>query len=151
MKSVYAIESPLGILYAEEEGGRVTALHLPGLPHPAPAGNPQTNLAAELGEYFAGKRKAFDVPISQGGPAFFQKALDAARAIPYGATVTYAELAASAGNPAAVRAAGQAMARNPLPILIPCHRVLYSHGKRQQYAGGPKMKQFLLDLENRNK
>lgn len=150
MKSVYAIESPLGVFYAEEQDGQAIALHLPGLPHPLSDGAPQTNLARELGEYFSGKRREFTVPIKLSGPAFFQRALRSALAIPYGGTVTYAALAAAAGSGKAVRAAGQAMAKNPLPVLIPCHRVLYSQGKKQQYAGGPEMKAFLLELEKRN-
>lgn len=150
MKSVYRIGSPVGDLYAVEEDGKVLELLLPNAAPPALQGKPQTNLAAELDEYFAGKRKTFTVPLSYSAAAFMQKALDAACGIPYGHTVTYAGLAALAGRPGASRAAGQAMARNPLPILIPCHRVLYSHGKKQNYGGGPEMKEFLLDLEKRN-
>ncbi len=151
MKSIYSIHTPLGMLHAEEEDGRVTAVHLPGLPHPAPEGKPQTDLARELDEYFAGKRKHFDVPLGFDGAPFQMKALLAARTVPYGGTTTYAALAAAAGNPRAARAAGRAMATNPLPILIPCHRVLYSNGKKQQYAGGPEMKDFLLALEQRHR
>lgn len=150
MKSVYAIETPIGIMTAEEEDGRVTALHLPSLPHPPHEGAPQTDLARELQEYFSGNRKVFEVPFSIGGETFMHKALKAALAVPYGSKTTYTALAAAAGNPKAVRAAGQAMARNPLPILVPCHRVLYSSGKKQQYAGGPEMKVFLLELERKH-
>jgi methylated-DNA-[protein]-cysteine S-methyltransferase len=150
MKSVYAINTPIGVLHAIEEDGKVMRL-LPGLAAPALQGEPQTDLAQQLREYFDGNRKVFSVPISLVAPAFHQSALQAALAIPYGTTVTYAGLAAAAGNPRASRAAGQAMATNPLPILIPCHRVLYSHGKKQSYLGGPEMKEFLLDLEKRNR
>lgn len=150
MRSVYAIETPVGKMHAVEEDGRVVELLLPNAAPPATQGVPQTNLTRELAEYFAGSRKTFTVPLSYRCAAFMQKALEAALAIPYGQTVTYAALAALAGSPAASRAAGQAMARNPLPILIPCHRVLYSHGKKQNYGGGPEMKEFLLNLEKRN-
>lgn len=151
MRTVYAIDTPLGRMHAEEEEGRVVALHLPGLPAPAPQGEPQTELKRELEEYFEGKRKAFDVPFSFEAPPFLQKVLKAAQEIPYGSTATYAELAAKAGSPKASRAAGRAMATNPLPILIPCHRAVYTHGKKQQYAGGPEMKDYLLELEKRHK
>lgn len=151
MKSVYTIDTPLGLLHAMEEDGRVTAVYLPGLPHPAPEGKPQTDLARELGEYFTGKRKHFDVPLGFDGAPFQMKALLAARTVPYGGTTTYAALAAAAGNPRAARAAGRAMATNPLPILIPCHRVLYSSGKKQKYAGGPEMKNWILELEKKFK
>ena len=150
MKSVYAIHTSLGAMHAEEEDGKVVRLFLPGFAPPACTGSPQTDLARELAEYFAGKRKSFDVPLTIDGPAFYKSLWQATLALPYGKTATYAQLACSAGNPKASRAAGQAMATNPLPILIPCHRVVYSHGKRQSYLGGAEMKEFLLDLEKGN-
>jgi methylated-DNA-[protein]-cysteine S-methyltransferase len=150
MKSAYAIETPLGTMHAVEESGRVVRLLLPGEPPPAPEGIPQTELARELAEYFAGKRKAFGVPVAHSGPSFFQAVRDAALAIPYGRTVSYAQLAVMAGRPKAFRAVGQALAANPLPILIPCHRVVYSIWKKHSYRGGAEMKAFLLDLEKNN-
>jgi methylated-DNA-[protein]-cysteine S-methyltransferase len=147
MRSIYAIYTPLGEMNAVEEEGKVVRLFLPGFTPPAPEGRPQTRLALELAEYFAGRRKSFDVPLAFKGPAFFMRAWQAALAIPYGQTATYTELASEAGNPKASRAAGRAMAANPLPILIPCHRVIYAHGTQQQYQGGVEMKEFLLDLE----
>lgn len=151
MKSIYVIETPLGTMHAIEEDGKVVRLLLPGFPPPALTGKPQTNLAAELNEFFSGTRKVFTVPMAAEGPAFHKAAWAAALSIPYGTTVTYAELAASSGHPGAARAAGQAMAKNPLPLLIPCHRVVYSQGKKQSYLGGAEMKEFLLGLEKDNK
>jgi methylated-DNA-[protein]-cysteine S-methyltransferase len=150
MKPVYAIPTPLGTMHAIEENGKVIRLLLPGFAAPALEGSPQTNLAQELTEYFEGKRNTFSVPISVEGTVFFQRLWQAALAIPYGRTITYGELASAAGRPEASRAAGQAMASNPLPILIPCHRVVYSHGKTQSYLGGAEMKEFLLSLEKGN-
>jgi O-6-methylguanine DNA methyltransferase len=150
MKSVYPIETPVGRMHAVEEDGKVVRLLLPGFAPPALVGSPQTNLARELEEYFEGKRKAFSVAYVVEGSAFFERLWKAALAVPYGKTATYAELASAAGNPKAARAAGGAMAANPLPILIPCHRIVYSHGKRQQYQGGEAMKEYLLEIERRS-
>lgn len=147
MRSVYAIETLLGVMHAIEEDGKVVRLLLPGITAPPTEGRPQTGLKNELNEYLAGRRKTFSVPFTADGPAFHKAAWDAALAIPYGSTVTYHKLAADAGHPLAARAAGQAMAKNPLPILLPCHRVVYAHGKKQSYLGGAEMKEFLLGLE----
>lgn len=108
-----------------------------------------TNKAStQLQQYFSGKRKSFDFPIeAQGTP--FQKAVWASVAkIPYGETRSYKEIAASVGNERATRAVGMANNKNPLPIVVPCHRVIGANGKPVGYAGGLKIKQFLLDLEN---
>jgi methylated-DNA-[protein]-cysteine S-methyltransferase len=150
MKSVYAIETPIGTLHAAEENGRVVRLYLPNATAPAPEGSPQTALARELAEYFAGERKNFSVPVSPEGPEFHRHVWRALLEVPYGRTTTYAGLAAAAGNSKAARAAGRAMAENPLPIIIPCHRAVYAHGKKQRYGGGAEMKEYLLDLESRN-
>jgi methylated-DNA-[protein]-cysteine S-methyltransferase len=150
MQVIYTIESPIGLFTAVEEDGKVVRLILPGIPAPEPCGTPQTDLAAQLGGYFSGDLKGFTVPVKAEGSPFFRAVWQAAQSIPYGGTVTYGELAARAGRPRAIRACGQAMARNPLPLVIPCHRVIYSHGKKQSYLGGEKMKLFLLGLEAKN-
>lgn len=151
MQAIYAIETSLGTFHAMEEDGVVTNLLLPNQKAPAPQGQPRTNLAAELSEYLAGKRKVFTVTMQPLGPTFHRAVWEALMAVPYGETLTYAELAANAGKPGAARAAGQAVAKNPLPVLIPCHRVVYAHGKKQNYQGGAGMKEFLLKLEKDNK
>jgi methylated-DNA-[protein]-cysteine S-methyltransferase len=112
-------------------------------PHPA-----VEQARRELDAYFAGRLRAFTVPLDRRLSSGFRRAaLDAIAAIPYGATATYAEVAARAGNPRAVRAAGSACATNPIPLIVPCHRVLRSDGTVGGYGGGAEMKRALLDLE----
>jgi methylated-DNA-[protein]-cysteine S-methyltransferase len=103
----------------------------------------------ELEEYFEGNRHEFDVPVdwSLTSPGFRSRALHAVARIPYGRTKTYAEIAKSAGNPRAFRAAGTACGHNPIPLIVPCHRVVQSGGGIGNYGGGPEMKRALLDLE----
>jgi methylated-DNA-[protein]-cysteine S-methyltransferase len=104
----------------------------------------------QLQEYFEGKRQAFDISIDLSGfPAFQQAALRATLAIPYGQTATYAEIAMAIGHPGSARAVGGAEASNPIPIVIPCHRVVGSDGKLHGYGGpgGISLKAKLLDLE----
>jgi methylated-DNA-[protein]-cysteine S-methyltransferase len=102
----------------------------------------------ELDEYFDGRRHRFDVPLDWTlAKAFRLKVLEATARIPYGQTSSYREVASVAGSPNAVRAAGSALATNPLPILVPCHRVLRSDGTLGQYLGGPAAKTQLLTLE----
>ncbi len=101
----------------------------------------------QLQEYFDGNRKKFDIPLDLIAPPFYKKALKAVYTIPYGKTVSYRDVAAMAGNPKAARAAGSANANNPIPIIIPCHRVLDSGGGLGGYGGGLDIKKFLLKLE----
>jgi methylated-DNA-[protein]-cysteine S-methyltransferase len=103
----------------------------------------------ELEAYFEGKRDHFDVPVDwELTPAGFRnRALHAVARIPYGKTKTYAEIAKAAGNPRAFRAAGTACGRNPIPLIVPCHRVVQSGGGIGNYGGGSEMKRALLDLE----
>jgi methylated-DNA-[protein]-cysteine S-methyltransferase len=103
----------------------------------------------ELDEYFAGHRRTFDVPLDWSlTRAFRREVLVATAAIPYGRTSSYRGVATAAGSPNAVRAAGSALATNPIPILVPCHRVLRSDGGLGQYRGGTEAKQRLLALES---
>lgn len=104
----------------------------------------------QLKEYFAGERTEFNLPLQQEGTAFQQKVWNELLNIPHGQSITYQELAARAGNPKAYRAAGSANGKNAIFIIVPCHRVVQSGGKTGGYAYGTEMKQFLLDLENRN-
>ncbi|HEX3359883.1 MAG TPA: methylated-DNA--[protein]-cysteine S-methyltransferase [Solirubrobacterales bacterium] len=104
----------------------------------------------ELDDYFAGRRHAFELPIDwQLSRGFLLRARQGIAAIPYGETRTYTDLARAAGNERAVRAAGSACSRNPIPLIVPCHRVLRSDGSLGGYAGGLEMKQRLLELERR--
>lgn len=101
----------------------------------------------ELQEYFAGTRRSFTVPLRLRGTPFQQQVWELVRRIPYGATRTYGALAASLGTKTLCRAVGLANGANPLPILVPCHRVIGQHGALTGYGGGIALKQYLLRLE----
>jgi len=104
--------------------------------------------ARELGEYFAGRRRSFDLPLDWRLSAGFRRAvLGHLTEIGYGHTASYAAVARLAGNPTAIRAAASACAANPLPVVVPCHRVIYSDGRIGRYLGGPDAKRTLLTLE----
>ena len=104
--------------------------------------------ARELEEYFAGRRRIFDLPLDlRLATGFRRTVLDHLPEIGYGTTASYAAVAAAAGSPRAVRAVGTACATNPLPVIVPCHRVVRSDGTLGQYAGGVEAKRTLLDLE----
>ncbi len=105
-------------------------------------------VATELDEYFAGRRRVFDVPVDlRLATGFRLGVLHHLPQIGYGQTESYAEVARAAGSPRAVRAVGTACALNPVPLVVPCHRVVRSDGSIGQYAGGPEVKQMLLNLE----
>ena len=103
----------------------------------------------QLDEYFAGTRREFDLPLAPDGTPFQLRVWQALQTIPYGGTWSYRELAAAVGNVQAVRAVGLANGRNPLPIVIPCHRVIGSDGSLTGYGGGLPTKRSLLALEHR--
>jgi len=101
----------------------------------------------QLTEYFAGERREFDLPLKLSGTEFQMSVLHALQHIPYGETTSYAEIAERIGRPKAVRAVGAANGRNPLPIIVPCHRVIGSHGELTGFGGGLDTKEALLRLE----
>ena len=104
--------------------------------------------AHQLDEYFAGKRRAFSVPVDlQLAHGFRRSVLEHLRRIPYGVTESYAAVARAAGNPSAVRAAASACSHNPIPLVVPCHRVVRSDGTTGEYLGGPEAKRALLAME----
>jgi methylated-DNA-[protein]-cysteine S-methyltransferase len=103
--------------------------------------------AIQLEQYFAGERTEFDLDLELDGTPFERRVWDEVRAIPYGQTATYAEIARRIGRPDACRAVGRANGRNPLAVIVPCHRVVGSGGSLTGYAGGIEMKRALLDLE----
>ncbi len=110
------------------------------------------DLRRELDEYFDGKRALFSAAIDWLLVSGFQRAvLDATQRLPYGSTVNYGEIASAAGNPKAVRAAGTALGKNPVPIVIPCHRILRADGSLGGYLGGVEAKKALLDSERAHK
>lgn len=150
--------SPVGplLLVGEREGTgvRLTALHLGDeWDLPAPGAGWEEDPAAfaevrrQLAEYFAGRRTAFDLPLAPAGTPFQLRVWEELRRVPAGTTVSYGELAARAGRPGAARAVGGALNRNPIGIVVPCHRVVGADGTLTGYAGGLGRKQVLLDLE----
>lgn len=144
-----AFDTPVGRMALEEDEGALTALYLPNSPMP-PAGEETPLLSRgreELLEYLAGKRQGFDLPLAPKGTPFQHKVWSALAEIPYGQTITYGELARRVGCPKGSRAVGQANHRNPLPIFLPCHRVVGTGGALTGYGGGLELKQWLLRLE----
>lgn len=109
------------------------------------------NVHSQIEEYLAGGRKAFDFPMRLEGTPFQIKVWQALCAIPYGETRTYKQIAEQIGNPKASRAVGMANNKNPIAIVVPCHRVIGANGKLVGYAGGLEMKKALLDLERKNR
>jgi methylated-DNA-[protein]-cysteine S-methyltransferase len=150
------IVTPLGALFATGAGGALTGVYFEGGRH-APAISPQwvedpraqplEECARQLADFFAGKRQCFDLPMAPRGTPFQQRVWREIAAIPYGETITYAELARRAGAPGSARAAGAATGRNPLSIVVPCHRVIGSAGSLTGYAGGLDRKTRLLEIE----
>lgn len=104
----------------------------------------------QLGEYFDGKRKYFSIKNRMDIPPFYKIALAEVSKVPYGETASYSQIAQKLNNPKAARAVGSANARNPLPIIIPCHRIIANNGKLGGYGGGIKMKKYLLKFEKGN-
>lgn len=113
---------------------------------PAP-GTPLAEAAVQLAAYFAGERTGFELPLDPGGTPFQRRVWAALAEIPYGETRTYGWIAERIGQPTAVRAVGLANSRNPLSVIVPCHRVVGSTGRLTGYAGGVERKAYLLDHE----
>lgn len=143
-------DTPLGQMALAEENGALIRLYLPGtgVPRILPRGTPLLLKAQrQLLEYVQKERQTFDLPLAPQGTPFQCAVWEELRRIPYGTTCTYGEIAARLGRPKAVRAVGQANHHNPLPIFIPCHRVIGKSGALTGYAGGLALKQALLELE----
>lgn len=153
--AVWYLNSILGPIRLAEESGCLTecAFTPEGAPdlEALPRKRCESPLLAEaeqqLNEYFAGLRQEFDLPLAPKGTAFQQQVWAALRRIPYGETRTYGQLAALLGRPKAARAVGGGCHRNPIGIIIPCHRVVGANGALTGYAGGLENKQYLLELE----
>jgi methylated-DNA-[protein]-cysteine S-methyltransferase len=133
-------------------GGALTAIDFgapAGFADGAPAADPVLAEAArQLDAYFAGDLREFSLPLRPSGTPFQLSVWEALREIPYGETATYGDLARSVGRPTAARAVGRANGQNPLPIVVPCHRVIGTDGTLTGYAGGLSFKQALLALES---
>jgi methylated-DNA-[protein]-cysteine S-methyltransferase len=148
MTSTFAtIASPLGRIELTSDGEAITFLIIEGvegsphgrLQHGGRPGSPDaviTQATQELGEYFAGTRENFEVPVKLVGTAFQQAIWHELLAVPFGSHASYGELAARAGNPQAARAVGGAVGANPVPIIVPCHRILASNNRLTGYSGG---------------
>ena len=146
----FPYETALGRLVLVSNGSALTALNFPYQPDPAGrrAASALTDEAArQLAEYFAGKRRRFNLPLAPVGTAFQLAAWYALADIPYGETRSYKQQAAAVGRPTATRAVGQANNKNPLSIILPCHRVIGSDGSLTGFGGGLDLKRRLLDLE----
>lgn len=151
------LDTPIGeLLLAGEDG----ALAMIGFPKGSMRRDPEAewiynekplaNARQQLEEYFAGDRKDFDLPLKIEGTEFQVSVLKALQEIPYGQTVSYGEIARRIGRPKAVRAVGAANGRNPIPIVVPCHRVIGSSGDLTGFGGGLDTKEALLRLEAEN-
>ncbi|MGI9232262.1 MAG: methylated-DNA--[protein]-cysteine S-methyltransferase [Woeseiaceae bacterium] len=151
------LDTPIGeLLLAGEEG----SLSMIGFPKGAMRRDPEPDwiynekpledARGQLMEYFAGKRKSFDLPLQLNGTEFQVSVLQALQNIPYGETVSYGEIAKRIGRPKAMRAVGAANGRNPIPIVVPCHRVIGSSGDMTGFGGGIDTKEALLRLEAEN-
>jgi len=149
------MESPLGRLLLIAEDAGLREIRFENSKHPAaqPEGHedvkPFHEIIRQLRAYFAGELEAFDLPLAPEGTPFQLKVWRKLLQIPYGETISYGELARRLGNPNASRAVGVANGSNPIPIVIPCHRVIGSNGKLTGYGGGLPIKEKLLALEQR--
>lgn len=150
-------DSPVGPLTLVAADGALVGLHLAEQRH-RPAEEtlgsrdpgPFDGVTAQLQEYFDGRRTVFDVPLAPQGTPFQRRVWEALLEIPYGATVTYGHIADRIGRPTASRAVGLANGRNPIAIIVPCHRVVGASGDLTGYGGGLDRKRRLLDLERRD-
>lgn len=146
--------SPIGDLVLTSDGTALTGLGMEVSNHPLRPGpgwirddRPFGEVCRQLDEYFAGERVKFDLMLAPAGTPFQQRVWQALLEIPFGETASYAEVARRIGSPRAVRAVGSANGRNPIAIVIPCHRVIASDGSLGGYGGGLDRKSFLLRLE----
>ena len=143
---------PFGRFGVEEKEGAVTHLYLNPAGAVLPAEERETPLLAEamrqLAEYFAGERREFELPLAPEGTPVMRRVWAELVKVPYGAIATYGEIAERIGNPGGSRAVGLANNRNPIAIIIPCHRIIGSSGKLVGYAGGVELKERLLALES---
>jgi methylated-DNA-[protein]-cysteine S-methyltransferase len=150
MLSYTTMRSPIGTLRLYATTDQLAGLYLPDRPAPTGTRRPSEVLdraAAQLAEYFAGKRHRFALDLALDGTAFQREVWESLLRIPYGETRGYGELARSLGRPAAGRAVGAANGQNPISIIVPCHRLIGANGALTGYGGGLPAKQWLLDHE----
>ena len=149
-----SLKSPVGELQIAENSSGVLAIHFHKKDKPPHNGSwkrvdrLKTEIVKQLEEYFRGERFEFNVPLVPHGTPFRMRVWEGLQAIPYGETISYLDLAKKIGTPEAVRAVGAANGANPLPIVIPCHRVIGHNGKLVGYGGGLEIKKYLLSMES---
>lgn len=148
------IDSPIGELLLLGDGNTLHGLFMQGGRRPMRVAAdwqrdaaPFADVTAQLREYFAGERTAFDVPLQLDGTPFERTVWSALQEIPYGETASYGEIARRVGQPTAARAVGLANGRNPISVIVPCHRVIGANGSLTGYGGGLERKRTLLELE----
>ena len=149
------IDSPIGRLFLAADDAGLRAIEFPANRHPVKQDGDWREgqhplldqTSRQLGEYFAGTRQSFDLPLAPRGTDFQLSVWQALRTIPFGDTWSYAQLAAKIGKTSAMRAVGAANGRNPIPIIVPCHRVIGADGSLTGFGGGLPTKEFLLRLE----
>jgi methylated-DNA-[protein]-cysteine S-methyltransferase len=148
------LSSPLGKLLLTSDGDNLTAIYFPKHQHEnLPAAHWRRDpkcldeACRQLRAYFVGELHKFDLPLAMAGSPFERRVWNALRKIPHGKTVSYGDIAAKIGQPKACRAVGLANGRNPIPIVVPCHRVIGSNGSLTGYGGGLDTKRRLLELE----
>lgn len=149
---LYRFETPFGPMALGAEDEALVRLYLPNSPTPRLLSRATPLLAEgarQVQDYLAGKRRSFDLPIRLEGTPFQSKVWSALADIPFGQTRSYGQLAWTIGSPRAARAVGMACRQDPLPLLIPCHRVTAADGSPGGYAGGVPLKKALLELERR--
>ncbi|MBN2732631.1 MAG: methylated-DNA--[protein]-cysteine S-methyltransferase [Balneolaceae bacterium] len=146
------INSPIGVLKLEATDQALTAIKFSddgqnAVNQPEPASAILEKARNQLKEFFDGHRQEFDIPLAPEGTDFEQQVWDQLKNIPFGKSITYTQLAQKLGDPNKVRAVGRANGQNPLPIIIPCHRVIGANNKLTGYAGGVERKRWLLQHE----
>ena len=148
--------TPLGAVLATAEGGFVTSVNFIAAKSAPPLGkdweedpnsSPLKECAEQLADYFAGTLQRFDLPVAPRGTPFQERVWREIERVPFGQTITYSELASRAGAPGSARAAGAATGRNPIWIVVPCHRIVGVDGSLTGYAGGLERKRKLLEIE----
>jgi methylated-DNA-[protein]-cysteine S-methyltransferase len=151
MRTHTVAPSPIGPLTVVRQDEALVRLYLspPGSPEDLGRRDDDADVVSQLGEYFDGEREAFDLPLHPVGSAFDLAVWEQLTCIPYGETRTYGAVARAVGEPGGAQAVGLACGRNPLAVLIPCHRVVGADGSLVGFGGGLPRKRFLLDLEQR--
>ena len=145
--SALNIDSPIGTLGLCAREGHLVRIVFGGVQATDYIDNVLLETKRQLEEYFAGERREFDVPVDMEGTVFQKKVWRALIEIPYGEVRSYSEIAEKIGSPKAVRAVGMANHVNPIPVIVPCHRVVGKNGSLTGYAGGLEMKKWLLEME----